>query len=57
MAAVEISQEALQVSLMLRGSFVVRLLKLRISNEGLAVLAPVFGLWEMLALEGWRGGS
>jgi hypothetical protein len=34
---------------MFRGSFVVCLLELRISDEGAAVLAPVFGLSNLLA--------
>jgi len=41
---VEIPQEAFEVALMFGCSFMVGFLKLRISNEYLAVLAPVFGL-------------
>ena len=44
MTSVLVSQEALEVALMLRSSFMVCLLELRIPDIGFAVLAPVFWL-------------
>jgi hypothetical protein len=43
-APVEVSQEALEVALMLGCCLMVGLLELGVADEGFAVLAPVFGL-------------
>ena len=53
MVTVEAAEEALQVALVPRGGFVVAPLELGVPDVGLAVLAPVFGLF----VESVGGGS
>ena len=43
----KIAQKALQVALMLRRCFMVRFLELRVPDVGFAMLAPVFGLFNI----------
>ena len=48
MSAVKIPKEALDIALVLGSRIVVCFLELRIADEGLAVLAPIFRLVELL---------
>lgn len=48
MVPVQTAEEALEVTLMARGGFVVASLELGVADVGFAVFAPVFGLIECL---------
>ena len=49
MVPVETAEEALEVALMARGGFVVASLELGVPDVGLAMFAPVFGLFLLFS--------
>lgn len=49
MATVKIAKETFDVALVLGACLVIGLLKLGVTNKGLAVFAPVLGLWIVSA--------